>query len=59
MRGRVYRWGADRKVSWCEVGMDRLLAEKDWLAMEVYNYQHRPRALGPALIAMTAKERCG
>lgn len=57
LRARGYRWNPDLKVWWREVPAEALVAEEFWLAREVYAPEHRPRAIGPKLTEMTARER--
>lgn len=57
LRGRGYRWDADRKVWWSEVSDDDRIAEEFWLAANVYTMSAHPKALGPAFERITAKTR--
>lgn len=57
LRTRGYRWNADLKVWWREVTADGLTAEEFWLARNVYADECRPRAIGPRLTEVTARER--
>lgn len=49
LRGRGYRWDADRKVWSKHVREADRIAEEFWLAGHVYSAEARPRALGPDL----------
>lgn len=57
LRGRGYRWDADRKVWWSEISDDDRIAEEFWLAANVYTMSANPRALGPAYERVTAQTR--
>ena len=57
LRERGYRWNGDAKVWAREVQASVLLDEEFWLSHSVYAFDRRPRAMGPRLTAITAKER--
>jgi DNA polymerase III subunit epsilon len=57
LRERGYRWNADAKVWGREIEASDLMSEEFWLSHNVYAFEHRPRAMGPRLTALTAKER--
>jgi DNA polymerase-3 subunit epsilon len=57
LRGRGYRWSGDRRV-WCkEVRASDLMNEEFWLASNIYAPEFRPRAIGPRLTELSARER--
>ncbi len=57
LRLRGYRWNSEDRVWWKEVQAQRLMDEEFWLARNVYAPECRPRALGPRLTELTARER--
>lgn len=56
LKERRYRWDADAKVWWKEVGDADRLAEEWWLAANVYS-DARVRALSPDIERITARNR--
>lgn len=57
LRARGYRWDGDTKVWVREIPASDLMAEEFWLSRNVYAPEHRPRAMGPRLTEVTARER--
>lgn len=57
LKGRGYRWDADRKVWWREVADEDLAPENWWLAAQVYAVEAKPTRLGPDVERITARER--
>jgi DNA polymerase-3 subunit epsilon len=59
LRARGYRWDPahDRRVWWREVADEDLETEKWWLAAHVYAVDANPKALGPDIRRITARER--
>lgn len=59
LKARGYRWDPTkgRQVWWREVADDDLEAERWWLAGHVYSTDANPKALGPDIERVTARER--
>jgi DNA polymerase-3 subunit epsilon len=57
LRGRRYRWDADRKVWWREVADADLVEEQFWLAANVYAIEVNPKAICPDLERVTPRTR--
>ncbi|HZF93859.1 MAG TPA: 3'-5' exonuclease [Allosphingosinicella sp.] len=57
LRGRGYRWDADRKVWWREVADEDRTREEFWLAANVYAVHANPKALGPSIEEVSAFTR--
>ncbi|MGO9771473.1 MAG: 3'-5' exonuclease [Roseiarcus sp.] len=57
LRTRGYRWDSGAKTWWREVADGERETEKVWLAENVYAPNHRPKALGPTVTAVTWNER--
>jgi DNA polymerase-3 subunit epsilon len=57
LKARGYRWSAERRVWWREVGDDDRLGEEFWLAANIYDVAANPKALGPEFVRVTARER--
>lgn len=57
LKGRGYRWNPESKFWRREVADAALAEETTWLALNVYRPEFRPRADGPATVAVTWRER--
>lgn len=57
LRARGYRWDGAAKVWWREIADHERSDEDTWLAANVYDFDARPRALGPEFVAITAATR--
>jgi len=57
LRGRGYRWDADRKVWWREVADEDRTPEEFWLAANVYSMSANPKAIGPTFDEVSAFTR--
>lgn len=57
LRKRGYRWNPGAGVWWKEVAAEDLSDEQAWLGRNIYCETARPRALGPRISEVTARER--
>lgn len=57
LKGRGYRWNAEKRLWWREIFEDDLCAEQAWLALEVYASGKRAKAMGPRITQRIAYDR--
>lgn len=57
LKDRGYRWDADHQCWWREIQDKDRMAEEWWLSANVYGPDHRPKALGPEFVSVSAMSR--